>query len=169
METLEAIRTRRSIRKFKSAAVPDDLIKKILEAAMYAPSARDTQPWHFILVTNKNILHKIPRIHPHANMVYEAPLAILICGDTNIESIPEYLAVNCSAATQNLLLAAHDLGLGGVWLGLYPRKERMEPLVQMFELPKNIIPISLVAIGFSNEIHETPERFKQSRIHLNKW
>ncbi len=169
METLEAIRTRRSIRKFISAAIPDELINKLLEAAMYAPSARDTQPWHFIVVTQKDTLHKIPRIHPHANMVYEVPLAILICGDIFIESIPEYLAVNCSAATQNLLLAAHDLGLGGVWLGLYPRKERMEPMVKLFELPENIIPISLVAIGLPNEVHETPERFKQSRIHFNRW
>lgn len=169
METLEAIRTRRSIRKFTSAAVPNELTNKLLEAAMYAPSARDTQPWHFIVVNQKDHLHKIPRIHPHANMVYEAPLAIIVCGDTFIESIPEYLAVNCSAASQNLLLAAHDLGLGGVWLGLYPRKERMEPLAKMLELPDNIIPISLIVIGYPNENPETPERFKKSRIHFNKW
>lgn len=169
METLEAIRTRRSIRKFTSVAVPEELVTKLLEAAMYAPSARDTQPWHFILVTLKDLLHKIPRAHPHANMVYEAPLAIIVCGDTYIESIPEYLAVNCSAATQNLLLAAHDLGLGGVWLGLYPRKERMEPLVKIFELPENILPVSMLAIGYPNETPETPDRFKKSRIHFNRW
>ena len=169
METLDAIRTRRSIRKFKSAAVPDELINKLLEAAMYAPSARDTQSWQFVVVTQKDILHKIPRIHPHANMVYEAPLAILVCGDTLLESITEYNAVNCSAATQNLLLAAHDLGLGSVWLGVYPRKERMEPIVQMFDLPENIIPISLVPIGYPDEIHDTPVRFKKSRIHFNRW
>jgi nitroreductase len=169
METLEAIRTRRSIRKFTAASIPDELVNKILEAAMYAPSARDTQPWHFIVVNKKNLLHKIPRAHPHADMVYEAPLAIIICGDTFIESIPEYLAVTCSAATQNLLLAAHDLGLGGVWLGLYPRKERMKPLTQLFDLPENIIPISMLAIGYPNETPETPERFKKSRIHFNVW
>lgn len=169
METLEAIRTRRSIRKFTSAVIPDELVNKILEAAMYAPSARDTQPWHFIVVNQKDLLHKIPRVHPHANMVYEAPLAIIVCGDTFIESIPEYLAVNCSAATENLLLAAHDLGLGGVWLGLYPRIERMEPLMKMLELPENIIPISMLAIGYPNEAPEMPERFKKARIHFNKW
>ena len=169
METLEAIRTRRSIRKFKSSPVPDELVNKLLEAAMYAPSARDTQSWQFIVVTEKEILHKIPGIHPHANMVYEAPLAVLICGDTFLESIVEYNAVNCSAATQNLLLAAHDFGLGGVWLGIYPRMERIKPFVQMFGLPENIIPISLVAVGYPDETRDTPARFKKSRIHLNKW
>lgn len=169
METLEAIRTRRSIRKFISKEIGDEAINKLLEAAMYAPSARDTQSWHFIVVTKKELLHRVPKVHPYANMLYEAPLAILICGDLSIEHITEYNAVNCAAATENLLLAAHDLGLGAVWLGVYPRLERMEPLVKLFELPENIVPISLVALGYPNETHPTPERFKKSRIHFNKW
>jgi nitroreductase len=169
METLEAIRTRRSIRKFTSEPIEDETVNKLLEAAMYAPSARDTQSWHFIVVTMKELLHRIPRVHPHANMAYEAPLAILVCGDLNIEHITEYNAINCAAATENLLLAAHDLGLGGVWLGVYPRLERMEPLVKLFELPENIIPISLIVLGYPNEKHSAPQRFKKSRIHFNKW
>lgn len=169
METLEAIRTRRSIRKFTNQKIDEEIITKLLEAAMYAPSARDTQPWHFIVTDKKEILHMIPRIHPHANMVYDASLAILICGDTTIENIEGYLAINCAAATENLLLAAHDLGLGTVWLGVYPRKERMEGLSKLFELPKKIIPVALVAVGYPDEKIETPERFIKTRIHFNKW
>jgi len=169
METLEAIRTRRSIRKFTGETISEELVTKILEAAMYAPSGRDTQPWHFIVVTEKEILHKIPRIHPHANMVFDAPLAILVCGDLSLEHIMPYNAINCTAAAQNLMLAAHDLGLGSVWLGVYPRKERMDPMAQLFELPENIFPISLIALGYPAETVETPERFKKTRIHYNKW
>lgn len=169
METLEAIRTRRSIRKYSSKTIPDEIVNKLLEAAMYAPSARNTQAWHFFVINQKELLLKIPEIHPYAKMMYEAPLAILVCGDLSIESIPEYIALNCAAATENLLLAAHDLGLGSVWLGVYPRLERMEPIVKLLELPETIMPINLVVVGYPNEVVETPERFKKSRIHYNKW
>jgi nitroreductase len=169
METLEAIKTRRSIRKFTGKTIPDAIVNQLLESAMYAPSARDTQPWHFFVVTQKELLQNIPKVHPYANMLYEAPLAILVCGDMSIEHIPEYLAIDCAAATENILLAAHDLGLGSVWIGVYPRMERIEPLINLFGLPEHIIPISLVAVGYPNEIVEIPERVKKSRIHYNKW
>jgi len=169
METLEAIITRRSIRKFKSKEIEEELIIKMLQAAMYAPSARNTQPWHFIVINDRKKLDEIPRLHPYADMCYEAPLAIMICGDLTLEKMEGYIAINCAAATQNLLLAAHDLGLGAVWLGVYPRKERMNALSKFFEIPENIIPVSLVAVGYPNESKSTPERFKPERIHYNKW
>jgi nitroreductase len=169
METLEAIHTRRSIRKFTGKNIPEELLTKILEAAMYAPSARNTQPWRFVVITNKELLGKIPHIHPYAQMCYDAGAAILVCGDTSIENLEGYLALNCGASSQNILLAAHDLGLGGVWLGVYPRKERMEPLSKLFNLPQNIIPISLIVLGYPNESILPQERFKKDRIHLNRW
>jgi nitroreductase len=169
METLEAIHTRRSIRKFTGKSIPEELLTKILEAAMYAPSARNTQPWHFVVITNKELLGKIPHIHPYAEMCYDAGAAILVCGDTAIENLEGYLALNCGAASQNILLATHDLGLGGVWLGVYPRKERMEPLSKLFNLPQNIIPITLIALGYPNKSILPQERFKEDRIHLNRW
>jgi nitroreductase len=169
METLEAIHTRQSIRKFTDKNIPEELLTKLLEAAMYAPSARNTQPWHFIVITDRNLLGKIPHVHPYAEMCYDAGAAILVCGDTNIEKLEGYVALNCGAASQNILLAAHDLGLGGVWLGVYPRKERMEPIVKLFNLPPNIIPVSLIALGCPNEKIPRPERFKEERIHLNRW
>ena len=167
METLQAIISRRSIRKFISKNIPDEYVLKMLEAAMFAPSARDTQPWHFVVINKRELLNKIPQIHPFADMCRQAPLAILVCGDNQIEKLEGYIALNCGAATQNILLCAHDLDLGAVWLGVYPRKERMEPIAKLFNLPENIIPISLVAIGYPAESKERPNRFKEERIHYN--
>lgn len=169
METLQAILTRRSIRKFENKQIAEELIIKLLEAAMYAPSARNTQPWHFIVINERKKLDEIPKLHPYADMCYEAPLAILVCGDLNLEKMEGYIAINCAAATQNLLLAAHDLGLGAVWLGVYPRKERMEKLSKFFGIPDYIIPVSLVAVGYPAEKKEKPERFRPERIHYNYW
>jgi nitroreductase len=169
METFDALFTRRSIRKYTNKPVEDDKIQKILKAAMYAPSARNTQPWQFIIITERDMLNKIKQAHPYANMLAEAPLAILICGDKTYEPHEGYLNTNCSAATQNLLLAAHDLGLGSVWLGVYPRKERMDALTKLFSLPENIIPISLVALGYPDEKKSATGRFLPDRIHYNKW
>ena len=169
METLNAIFTRRSIRKFLDRTIPGELIQEVIKAGMYAPSARNTQPWHFIVINERKLLNKIPAIHPFADMCYQASHAILVCGDSQIEKLEGYVAINCAAATQNILLAAHDKGLGAVWLGVYPRKERMEPVAKMFELPENIIPVSLIALGYPAEIKDSPERFKEERIHCNKW
>jgi nitroreductase len=169
METFEALFTRRSIRKYTDKAVEDEKIQEILKAAMYAPSARNTQPWQFLVISEKGMLNKIKQVHPYASMLAEAPLAVLVCGDKTYEPDENYLNTNCSAATQNLLLAAHALGLGGVWLGVFPRKERMDALTNLFGLPENITPISLVAIGYPDEKKSVPGRFLPERIHYNKW
>jgi nitroreductase len=169
METMQAILTRRSIRKFTGKEITEEQITKLLEAAMYAPSARNMQPWHFIVANKKEIIDKIPHIHPYADMCYDAACAILVCGDTNIEKTEGYISLNCGAATQNILLAAHDLNLGAVWLGVYPLNERMNPISKLFNLPQNIIPVSLIVIGYPAETKETPERFIEDRIHYNVW
>ena len=169
METLKAISTRRSIRKFLSQQVSEDLIESILQAGMQAPSARNYQPWQFIVTTEREILDKIPKVHPYAEMMYQATLAILVCGDLKLEKSIEYCALNCAAATQNMLLAAHDLGLGAVWLGVYPREERMAGLKNLFILPDHIIPISLISCGYPAEDIAPEDRFKPQRIHQNQW
>lgn len=169
METLNAIISRRSIRKYKSQAVESEKIEQLLKAAMYAPSARNTQSWQFIVISERAMLDEIRKVHPYAGMLKEATLAILICGDKTLETNEGYLNTNCSASTQNILLAAHDLGLGSVWLGVYPREERMNALSSLFKLPEHIIPISLVAIGYPAETKEIPDRFLPERIHYNKW
>ena len=169
MDTLTAILNRRSIRKFKREKIPDEFVDKLLQAAMYAPSAQNTQSWHFIKITDRELLNKIPTIHPYAEMCYEAPLAILVCGDKTIEKLDGYIAQNCAAATQNILLAAFNLGLGSVWLGVYPRIKRMEPISKLFKLPPHILPVSLVAIGYPDETKARPERFNKYHIHKDTW
>lgn len=169
METLKAISTRRSIRQFTSQEISEDLVEKILRAGMQAPSARNYQPWHFTVITDRKLLDKIPQVHPYAKMMYQATLAILVCGDLKLEKSVEYCAINCSAATQNILLAAHDLGLGAVWLGVYPREERIKGLAKVFNLPDHIVPISLIACGYPAEKIDAEDRFKKERVHRNEW
>jgi len=169
METLKAIFTRRSIRSFTERAVPDPDLQTLLKAAMQAPSARNEQPWHFVLVTKREILDKIPKVHPYAEMAKQARAGILVCGDTEIEPSREYNALNCAAATQNILLAAHDLNLGAVWIGIHPREQRKQAMTELFDLPESIVPISLVLMGYPAIITTPVNRFKGDRIHLNTW
>ncbi len=167
METIQAINSRRSIRKYTSQKISDELIKKLLTAGMQAPSARNYQPWHFVITNDREILDQIPKLHPYADMMYQATLAILVCGDLKIEKSVEYISLDCSAATQNILLAAHALDLGAVWLGVYPRKDRMKGLKKLFKTPENIIPVSLISCGYPAEKIPPENRYNQSKIHFN--
>jgi nitroreductase len=169
MDTLEAIKTRRSIRKFKDMPVSREAIRIIVEAGMYAPSARNEQPWHFLIINSRVLLEKIMKVHPYASMLNEAPVAILVCGDTTLELSPGYWPVDCSAATQNMLLAAHATGLGAVWLGVYPRQERINAIHEIFKLPSNIVPFALIALGYPDEIKKAPLRIRTERVRFNSW
>lgn len=169
MNTLEAILTRRSIRRYKDQPVEKEKIDKILKAAMYAPSSHNSQPWHFIVIDNKEILNKIADVHPYAKMCRESPVGILICGDREIENLEGYIALNCAVAAENILLAAHELDLGSVWIAVYPRQERIKIFKELFNLPDTILPIAMIAIGYPDEKKNQPERFKPERIHYNSW
>jgi len=126
MDLIEGIFTRRSIRKYTNQTITDEQIELLIKAGMYAPSASNQQPWHFIVINKREILNKIRDVHPYAKMLSEAQLAILVCGDHDLELSKGYWVVDCSAATQNILLAAHGMGLGAVWLGVHPREERKQ-------------------------------------------
>ncbi len=169
MDTYQTIMTRRSVRKFTSGEVGDDLVEKLLRAAMQAPSANNGQPWHFIVIRDRAILDEIPTFHPFAQMLKQAPLAILVCADTRDARSPDYWVLDCSAATENLLLAAHALDLGAVWLGIHPRQERMEKIIPLVKLPEGVKPLALVAIGVPAEHHPFADRFKPERIHHDTW
>lgn len=169
MDPLETINTRRSIRKFEDKKVPDDLVKKILAAAMNAPSAGNEQPWHFIVITNKSILEKISKIHPYVTYVKDAPLGILVCGDLNLEKYKGLWMIDCSAATENILLAAHSLDLGAVWTGIYPMQNRIEKYRELLYIPDNVTPLAFVPIGYPAQKPRLQDRFKQDRVHYNKW
>jgi nitroreductase len=169
MEALEAITSRRSIRQYTNQQVPDELIHKILQAGMLAPSAHDHRPWQFILITAKEKLLAIPRFHPYAEMLKQAPLAIVIAGDKKIEKSLDYLLLDCAAATQNMLLAAHALGLGAVWVAVYPRPERVQGITGLLQLPVWIVPVSMIALGYPAEQKKPQDRFDPARIHLDRW
>lgn len=169
MEAMEAILTRRSIRKYTKQSVSEEVIRKLLEAAMSAPSARNTQPWHFVVINDRAILDEIPKLHPYSQMLKEAPLAILVCGDLKLQNNEGYIVQDCSAATQNLLLAAHSEGLGAVWLGIYPREERISGIRKLLNIPSYILPISLISLGHPAEKKERENRYQESRVHYNRW
>jgi len=120
MNTLETIFTRRSVRDFKPDPVGEEDLLDLLKAGMQAPSAKNEQPWHFVVIDDPELLHTIPGFHPHAEMLNDAPLAILVCSDRKLEKKRASWLQDCSAATENILLAAHAKGLGGVWLGIFP-------------------------------------------------
>lgn len=169
MQALEALKTRRSVRNFKDAPVSDPIKKILLECAMNAPSANNLRPWHFVLIDDRKILRAIAEFHPYAAMLLKAPGAIVICGDLDLEKEKNYLALDCAAATENILLAAHAVGLGGVWVGIFPREERMSALASLIQLPAHILPIAVVAFGYPAEIKEHHHKFDERRIHINRW
>ena len=167
---MDIIFKRRSIRKYESKSVSEDKIKKILQAGMCAPSAGDERPWHFIVINKREILDKIPSVHPYSNMIKEAPLAILVCGDLSLEKHTGFWVLDCSAATENILLAATSLGLGSIWLGVYPRDDRVNGLKKLLKInDENIIPFSLIPIGYSAEEKSPKEVYDENKIHFNKW
>jgi nitroreductase len=166
---IDAILKRRSIRRYSGKPVDKSIIKELLTAGMYAPSARNQQPWHFIVIEDREILESIRKIHPYASMLKGAEFAILVCGDEELELSPGYWSVDCAAATQNILLAAHAVGLGAVWLGVYPREERQSGIRKLFSLPDGIHPFSLISAGYPAEEKSVPDRFREDRIRWNKW
>jgi len=169
MDAIKAIKTRRSIRKFSDDSIPKEMIHKIVECGMFAPSAGNEQPWHFIIITKPEVLRTIPSVHKHAQMFSKATVGILVCFQKDLEMHVDMAIQDCAAATQNILLAIHNYGYGGCWCGVYPREERMNGLIDLFQLPKGVIPFSLIAIGFPDEEKELVNRYLSDRIHLNEW
>ncbi len=169
MQTKEAILTRRSIRQYTEAPVSKELLEELVKSAMSAPSAQNRQPWHFVIIQDKKKLLEISQNHAHAAMAPKAQAAILICADSKIEETEGFWVQGCAAAMQNLLLAAHDQKLGAVWIGLYPRTERMKTFQKIFNLPQNIMPFSIAVLGHPNEKKAKEERFRKERLHYEKW
>lgn len=169
MEAMQAILSRRSIRKYKPLPVSDNVITDALKAAMSAPSAGNEQPWHFIVIKDRAVLDEIPKYHPYSAMTKEAHVAVLVCADLNLETRQGYWVQDCAAATENLLVSINATGLGAVWLGVYPREDRVKGLRGLFKLPENVIPFSLIPIGHPAEEKPPSNRFNPERIHYDKW
>jgi nitroreductase len=170
MDAMEALFSRRSIRKYSAGRITEEVLREILEAAMSAPSAGNQQSWHFIVINDRNILDEVPSFHPHSLMLREAPLAILVCGDLKLEKHVGYWVQDCAAATENLLLAVYAKGLGAVWLGIFPREERVAGLRKLLSIPDHVIPFSLIPVGFPAESKPPrPDRYNAAKIHHNRW
>lgn len=166
---MDVILTRRSIRKYTEMPVSAEIIGDILKAAMAAPSAGNQQPWHFILLSDREAMDKIPEFHPYSQMLKEAPMAILVCGDVNLDKYGGMWVQDCAAATQNILLAAHAKGLGAVWVGVYPSEERMLEMRKLLGIPENVTPFSIVPIGHPAEEKPAADRYDKTRVHFDKW
>ncbi len=169
MNTITATLTRRSIRQFSSQPVSEEDIEMLLRCAMQAPSAGNAQLWQFVILTDRSLLEKIPEFHPFAEALETSPLAILVCGDERYEKRPGRWVMDCSAATQNILLAAHAHGLGAVWISIHPDLERVEGIRRLLKLPDEVHPVSLVAVGYPLEKPEPSDNYKPDRIHRNQW
>ncbi|NLC76387.1 MAG: nitroreductase family protein [Clostridia bacterium] len=166
---MDVIFQRRSIRRFTKEKVSDEAVRKLLKAAMAAPSAGNQQPWEFIVIRDKATFARIMEFHPYSTPLKEADLAIVVCGNTVGEKHPGFWVQDCSAATQNILLEAQHLGLGAVWLGVYPREDRVKGVKAIFNLPDTVIPLAIVAIGYPAEQKEPVDRFDPVKVHYEKW
>ncbi len=168
MDALNAILTRRSIRKYTSKPVSDETITQLLKAAMAAPTAGN-QPWHFVVIRDRAILEAFTTVHPHAQMLKQTQAAISISGDPNAGHLEERWILDCAAATENILIAANALGLGACWVGIYPVEARILKLRELLGIPEHLVPLSMVALGHPGEKKPPPDRFKTERIHYDKW
>jgi len=166
---MQEIINRRSARSYRSDAVTEEQIEQVLRAAMAAPSAGNQQPWEFIVVTDRALLTKITEVHPHSKMLHEAPAAIVVCGNTSREKHSGFWVQDCSAAVQNMLLEATHQNLGSVWLGVYPRQDRVDGVKKLFSLPEQVVPFAVVALGHAKEAPTPVDRFNLDYVHWNAW
>ena len=168
---LENIHNRKSVRQYTAEPVSEEHIQTMLKAAMAAPSAVNYQPWRFVVVTEREQLDAMAEVLPFARMLKQAPLAIIVCGETlwfeGKENI--FWQQDCSAATQNLLLAAEALGLGAVWTGVYPDPQRSAELSAFLGLPETVQPLCAIPIGHPAGDDKPKDKWKPENIPYGKW
>ena len=168
---LDNILARTSIRSYQDRPVEQDKIEKLLRAGMAAPSAVDKRPWHFIVVTDKQVLNGLAQANPNASMAARAPLAIVVCGDKTkaLTRVPDYWVQDASAATQNILLAAQGMGLGAVWTGTYPVTDRVEKVAAALNLPEHIVPFCTIVIGYPEKYQAPKDKWDEGNISYNTY
>lgn len=167
---LDNIATRTSIRDYEARPVEKEKIEKMLRAAMAAPTAMNKQPWHFVVVDQRNVLDALAGANPYAKMLKKAPLAIVVCGNTDkmIEGGGrDFWIQDASAATENLLLAAHAMGLGAVWTGAYPSEERCISISKVLSLSDNLVPLNMIVVGYPAEQPQPKQKFKEENVSYN--
>ncbi len=166
---MNTIDNRRSIRSFKDKKVESEKIEKLLRAAMQAPSAYNQQAWEFIVVENKETLSKLSNMSDYSKPVEKSALTIVVSANEDNLTVPECWQQDLGAATQNLLLEAVEQGLGSVWMAAAPSEDRMEFIKDLFDLPKNIKPYSVIAIGYPQADNKYIDRYVPEKVHYEKW
>ncbi|MCC8035606.1 MAG: nitroreductase family protein [Rikenellaceae bacterium] len=163
---LDVIFERKSVRSYTDQAVEQEKIDMMVRAAMAAPSGMDRRPWEIVVVDDREILDKMSEGLGAAKMLQHAPLAMIVCGDTDRSS---YWYLDCSAAAQNLLLAAEAQGLGAVWTAAYPYQERMSVVMDAVGLPENILPLAVIPVGYPAGDEVPKDKYNPDKVHYNKW
>ncbi|MCH5244433.1 MAG: nitroreductase family protein [Lentimicrobiaceae bacterium] len=172
LAVLDNIATRVSVRQFTDRAIDKDVLEDIVRAGMAAPTAVNKQPWAFVVVTEREMLDSLNRVHPYAHLE-TATAAIIVCGDMEkaLDGYArEYWIQDCSAATQNILLAAHAYGIGSVWCGVYPDPNRIPEVTRVLGLPGGIIPLNIITMGYpASEDLQPKDKWKPENIHYQRW
>lgn len=165
------IMTRTSIRQFTDKPVAKETLDQLVKAGMAAPTAVNKQPWAFVVVTEKEVLDSLNANHPYANLK-TATAAIIVCGNLN-EALEgeaqEYWVQDCSAATENILLAAHAMGLGAVWCGVYPNSERIPAVKKVLGLPSYIMPLNIITLGYPDQNPAPKDKWNPGKVHYQRW
>lgn len=166
---MNSIFKRRSIRKFTETPVTEEQIEQLLRAGMAAPSAHNKQPWEFVLTTKRETLDKLAENHPYAKMLKQAPLCIIVCANPSKQEEEGFYVQDCSAAIQNILIEAVEINLGTVWIGLHPHENLQNQVREIFNIPSDIVPISMIAIGNPDEEKREITRYKEEMIHRENY
>ena len=173
MDAIQAIKTRISTREFNDQPISDEAVRTILEAGMSGPTAVNARPWSFIVVRDKTTIEKLAAAGTRPNMpLMTATMAIVVCSDPDryFKFVPDFWIVDASIATQNMILAAHAMGIASVWIGGWPAPDRLQTFTEFFQLPEGVVPHSVVAFGYPAK-ESTKEKliYEEDRVHFEKW
>ncbi len=171
-DALTVIHSRKSVREYTGEPVTKDQLIVLLKAGMAAPTALDKRPWVFVVITDKDMLSKLAEGLPYSRMIVQAGSAIVVCGDLNkiMEGeAKEFWVQDCSAASENILLAAEAIGLGAVWTGAYPITKNVEFVQKTLSIPENVIPLNVIAVGNPVGVEKPKDKFDTANIHWERW
>lgn len=168
-KSMDAIFNRTSVRKYKQESLKKEEIDLILKAAFSAPSARNSQPWQFIVAENKDTLKDLSQMTPYASFLKDAAMGIVVCADKSKNDSLDYCQQDLAAATENMLVEAKSLGIGSCWLGVYPNEDRYLALNQYFKLPKGIVPMWMISFGYPDQEEVVKDKFDSSKVHYEKY
>lgn len=170
-DAITTILNRKSVREFTGKMLTNETLDTLAKAGMAAPSAMNKQPWVFILINDRKTLNLMADSLPSAKMLYKAGGAIVVCGDQkkNIAGNELFWVEDCAAASQNILIAVESLELGAVWTGVFPDNKKMATVRTILEIPSDVIPLNVIAIGYPSGKDVPKNKYKKENIHWNKW